>query len=94
MEQQTRKKHQGEVYDLLKRLTTKIASLSKINDLLKQHKKEMKNVKTEEEEKILQEKHEKQTIDLMQKVLDEDSETFWERFKYLVPITFGFKAET
>ncbi|XP_068452294.1 GTPase IMAP family member 8-like, partial [Clinocottus analis] len=89
----TQKKHQSEVYVLLKRLTTKITSLSQIRDLLMKQKQEMMKVKTEEEKKNLQEKHEKQTIDLMQKVLGEDSTTFWQRFKYLVPVTFGFKSE-
>ncbi|XP_068452289.1 uncharacterized protein [Clinocottus analis] len=89
----TQKKHQSEVYDLLKRLTTKITSLSQIRDLLMKQKQEMMKVKTEEEKKNLQEKHEKKTIDLMQKVLGEDSTTFWQRFTYLVPVTFGFKSE-
>ncbi|XP_068559052.1 uncharacterized protein [Cebidichthys violaceus] len=89
-DQQKQKKHQGEIYGLLKRLTTKITSLSEIKNLLERHKTEMKNMKTEEEKKNLQDEHEKQTIDLMQKVLNEDNETFWKRFKYLVPKTFGF----
>ncbi|XP_059193707.1 chromosome partition protein Smc-like [Centropristis striata] len=75
--EQDMKKKQHDMYDLLKRSTKKIPNLSKIRDLLKRQEQEMEQEKDEERKKNLQEKHEKDVIDLMQKLLDEGSATFW-----------------
>ncbi|XP_059193416.1 titin homolog [Centropristis striata] len=82
-EQEMKKKHQGEMYDLVKHLTKNTKSLSKIRDLLKQQEQEMEQEKDEERKNNLQEKHEKEIIDMMQKPLDEGSKTLWGSLKNL-----------
>ncbi|XP_041793592.1 uncharacterized protein LOC121607010 [Chelmon rostratus] len=70
-EEETKKKHQREICDLVKCVTKKKENLTKLNDLLTKHEEEMKQVKTEEEEKNLQQKHEKQMNELIQELSTE-----------------------
>ncbi|XP_073321473.1 uncharacterized protein [Pagrus major] len=76
-EEEMRKKHLGEICDLVKHVIRNENNLEKINKLLKNHKKEMKTVKTEEEKKNLQEQHEKLMNDLIQKLLSEEDKSSW-----------------
>ncbi|XP_041792541.1 uncharacterized protein LOC121606352 [Chelmon rostratus] len=70
-EEEMKKKHQREICDLVKCVTKKKENLTKLNNLLTKHEKEMKQVKTEEEEKNLQQKHEKQMSELIQELSTE-----------------------
>ncbi|XP_078027157.1 uncharacterized protein LOC117252562 isoform X2 [Epinephelus lanceolatus] len=68
-EEQLKKKHQGEICDLVKCVTKRRENLKKIKELLKKHEKEMKRVKNEEEKKDLQKTHESQISDLIQELV-------------------------
>ncbi|KAE8292509.1 GTPase IMAP family member 8 [Larimichthys crocea] len=68
-EEQLKKKHQDEICNLVKCLTkTNQNQIKKINELLKKHEEELKNEENEEEKKKLQEKHEKEINDLIEKL--------------------------
>ncbi|XP_073321477.1 GTPase IMAP family member 8-like isoform X2 [Pagrus major] len=73
-EEEMRKKHLSQVSDLVKFVTKKRENLKQIDDLLKKHEEEMKRVRTEEEKKNLQQKHEKEISNLIQKPLTEHNE--------------------
>ncbi|KAL7391748.1 hypothetical protein ABVT39_014061 [Epinephelus coioides] len=71
-EEEMKKKHQGEICDLVKCVTRRRENLKKINELLKKHEKEMKEVKNEEEKNDLQKTHEREISDLIQELVTQE----------------------
>ena len=71
-----KEKHLSQVSDLVKCATKKRTNLKQIDDLLKNQEEKIKWVKSEEEKKELQEQHEKQMNDLIQKLLSEEN-SWW-----------------
>ncbi|XP_039859575.1 GTPase IMAP family member 8-like isoform X1 [Simochromis diagramma] len=67
-----REEHAKEMYDLVKRVTKKSENLRKIKYLVEKHEKQMRNAKTEEDKEELQEEHEQQISELMQKLLSKE----------------------
>nr|XP_046235473.1 GTPase IMAP family member 8-like [Scatophagus argus] len=72
-EKEKRKKHQAQICDLVKSVNRKMGNRKKFKDLLDKQEQEMKQRKTKEETKNLQQKHEKEISDLIQKLLAEDA---------------------
>uniref|UniRef100_A0A671UPG5 AIG1-type G domain-containing protein n=2 Tax=Sparus aurata TaxID=8175 RepID=A0A671UPG5_SPAAU len=68
-EEQMRKKHHSQISDLVKCVSKERGSLDKIRDLLNKQKEEMRREENEEEKKNLQQKHENEISDLLQKLL-------------------------
>nr|XP_046242521.1 GTPase IMAP family member 8-like isoform X2 [Scatophagus argus] len=73
-EEEKRKKHRAQICDLMKSVNRKRGNLNKIKELLDKQEQEMKQIETEEETKYLQQKHEEEISDLIQKLLGEDDE--------------------
>ncbi|XP_036967658.1 uncharacterized protein LOC119026988 isoform X3 [Acanthopagrus latus] len=70
-EGQMRNKHYGQISDLVKCVAEKRGSLEKIRALLNKQQEEMSKQKNEEAKKNLQQKHEKEISDLLQKLLNQ-----------------------
>uniref|UniRef100_A0A671V5Y4 AIG1-type G domain-containing protein n=1 Tax=Sparus aurata TaxID=8175 RepID=A0A671V5Y4_SPAAU len=87
-EEEMKKKHLGEIYELVKLVTLDFKSLSKINDKLAEHEKQMKEMKTEEEKKNLRQQHETEIMELLPKSLEGVNTSRWKRLKYLCSLTF------
>ncbi|KAM8748260.1 uncharacterized protein AB9X84_015998 [Acanthopagrus schlegelii] len=68
-EEQLRKKHFGQISHLVKCVAKKRGNLDKIRVLLNKQQEEMSKQKNEEEKKNLQQKHENEISDLLQKLL-------------------------
>ncbi|XP_036964882.1 GTPase IMAP family member 8-like [Acanthopagrus latus] len=69
--------HLGEIYELLEQVTSDFERLSKINDMLKDHEKQMKKAKTEEEKKTLWQKHKTEILALMPKTSERVNKSTW-----------------
>ncbi|XP_054483493.1 trichohyalin-like [Anoplopoma fimbria] len=67
-----KEKHRGKISDLVKCLTKDPRNLTQITELLNKHENEMKTVTDEKAKTSLQEEHEKQLNDLIQKLLQQD----------------------
>ncbi|XP_038559319.1 GTPase IMAP family member 8-like [Micropterus salmoides] len=89
-QEELKKTHQGEIYELVKHVTKKAGSLEKINNLLTKHKQEMEKETNEEGKKKLKETHEKQIIESIPEIMNQDDSTFWTRLTFLVLKIFGF----
>ncbi|XP_025767793.1 GTPase IMAP family member 4-like [Oreochromis niloticus] len=70
-EKQKREKHQAEIKDVIKCLSKKRGNVKKIKDLLIKHEDQMKIAKTQDEKENLQNIHETEISELIQKLLDE-----------------------
>ena len=75
-EEEMKEKHLSQVSDLMKCVTRKKANLNTVTDLLKKQKEEMRKEKNEMDKKDLQQKHENEISDLIQKRLTEDDECY------------------
>ncbi|XP_041644541.1 GTPase IMAP family member 8-like [Cheilinus undulatus] len=75
-EEKLKEKHRDELYNVVKCVAKNKRNVKKISNLLEKHEKEMKRVKTEEEKKTLQDKHETEITDHLQKFMD-DVDTTW-----------------
>ncbi|KAM8749936.1 uncharacterized protein AB9X84_014568 [Acanthopagrus schlegelii] len=82
-------KHLSEMYELVKHVTLDFERLSKINDKLKDHEKQMKRAKTEEKKKTLRQKHETEILSLIPKTSEGVNKSLWTRLKYLCSLTFS-----
>uniref|UniRef100_A0A669BZU1 AIG1-type G domain-containing protein n=1 Tax=Oreochromis niloticus TaxID=8128 RepID=A0A669BZU1_ORENI len=86
-EQQLKNTHQGEIRDVVKKMSKRSNKLRKISKLLDKQEKELKNVKYEKEKKPLQEKHENQLSHLIEELLNEvepeNRNSFWTAIKNL-----------
>ncbi|KAM8749937.1 uncharacterized protein AB9X84_014569 [Acanthopagrus schlegelii] len=69
--------HLGEIYELLEQVTSDFERLSKINDMLKDHEKQMKKAKTEEEKKTLWQKHKTEILALIPKTSERVNKSTW-----------------
>uniref|UniRef100_A0A671UDX9 Centromere-associated protein E-like n=1 Tax=Sparus aurata TaxID=8175 RepID=A0A671UDX9_SPAAU len=74
--EEMKEKHLSQLSDVVKCVTKKRVNLKQIDDLLKNQEEKIKWVKTEEEKKELQEQHEKQMNDLIQKLLSQE-DSWW-----------------
>uniref|UniRef100_A0A671V5K1 GTPase IMAP family member 8 n=1 Tax=Sparus aurata TaxID=8175 RepID=A0A671V5K1_SPAAU len=83
------KKKYHEIYELVKHMTLDFKSLSKINKMLTEHEKQMKEMKTEEEKKNLQQLHEAEIVKLTPETLKDVDTSRWKRLKYLWSLTFS-----
>ncbi|XP_061585733.1 golgin subfamily A member 6-like protein 22 [Cololabis saira] len=73
-EKQKRENHLREINELVKAVSKKHKNLTEVKDLLMKHEKEMKGVKEEEKEK-LQETHENEMSEMIERFLDEIKES-------------------
>ncbi|KAM8749935.1 GTPase IMAP family member 8-like isoform 2-T3 [Acanthopagrus schlegelii] len=83
-----KEKHLSEMYELVRYVTLDFKSLSKINDKLADHEKQMKEVETEDQKKALRKKHEAEIGKLIPETLKDIDTSTWERLKYLCSLTF------
>ncbi|XP_078027155.1 uncharacterized protein LOC144464314 [Epinephelus lanceolatus] len=71
-EEEMKKKHQGEISDLVKCVTKRRENVEKITELLKKQEQEMKRVRNEEKKKDLQKTHNNQLSELIQTLLTQE----------------------
>lgn len=75
-EQQLRKKQRDVIINILKSVMKKRGNLKKISTLMAKHEKGINKEKTEEGKKILEDKHEEELFDLLEKLLAEEDKWY------------------
>lgn len=86
--EELKKKYLREMYQLVRYVTLDFERLSKINDMLTDHEKQMKEMKTEEEKKTLRQKHETEILALIPKTSEGVNKSLLTGLKYLGSLTF------